>query len=482
MITDYQPLTPSLLLVALALAVALMGTYRTVQRAAVCGWLTAIGALTALALDWSAPDSAPWQGIIRFDGYSRAFDSVFLVALAIVAVGSVAEERKMAFAGEYYALLIFCALGLMLMGAAGGLLTLYLGLELSTLSMCALVGFAKRERRSAEAALKMLVLGSVASAVVLYGASIVYGVLGSVQYDRMIVAMPAHAESPGLWLGLFFVIGGIGFKIAAAPFHLWAPDVYEGAPATVTAYLSTASKAGGFAALLRLLLLGIGTGTEIWQMLVVALAVLSMVIGNLIALSQTNLKRLLAYSGIAQAGYILVAMAGLPGTDWKLGVGSVLMYLFLYAFTNIGGFLIAQEVADATGSDEVSALRGLHRRSPALAFAALIVLFSLGGIPPLAGFVGKIYLFAAGWQGGQQPLVFVGALTSVIALYYYLMVARQVYIADPADDRRMPIARPLGLAIALCVIGTLVIGIYPRPFVALGAKAAEWLNAPMRHN
>jgi NADH-quinone oxidoreductase subunit N len=480
MIPTYQPLVPYMLLVLLAVAVALLDTLPAVRRSAWLGWLTALGALAALGLDFMGPVSAPWQGMLRFDGYSRAFDAVFLLTLAIVAIGSTAEERKLGFAGEYYALLILSALGLMLMGSAGGLLALFLGLELSTICLFALVGFAKREKRSAEAALKMLVLGAVASAVVLYGISILYGVLGSTQFDTMATALAGShgSASPALWLGLAFVIGGLAFKIAAAPFHLWAPDVYEGAPALVTAFLSTASKAGGFAALLRFLLLGMGGISDSWQLLVVALAVLSMVIGNLVALAQTNLKRLLAYSGIAQAGYILVAVAGAPGIGQRMSVGAALMYLFLYAFTNVGGFLLAQALSDATGSDEIAALRGLHRRSPLLAFAALVVLFSLGGIPPLAGFVGKVYLFAAGWQGGQQALVLIGALTSVVALYYYLMVARQVYISDPTDDRRMTVARPLSLALAVCVLGTLVIGIYPRPWVALGEQAALALRTP----
>lgn len=474
MIPTYQPLLPYAILTALAVVVVLLDTLPAVRRSAWLGWLTALGALAALALDALGPESAPWQGMLRFDGYARAFNAVFLLTLAVVAVGSTAEERKMGFAGEYYALLILSALGLMLMGSAGGLLALYLGLELSTICLFTLVGFAKREPRSAEAALKLLVIGAVASAVVLYGISILYCVLGSTQFDQMAAALATQSggTTPALWLGLAFVIGGLAFKIAAAPFHLWAPDVYEGAPATVAAYLSTASKAGGFAALLRFLLLGLGGVSGSWQLLVVALAVLSMVIGNLVALVQSNLKRLLAYSGIAQAGYVLVAVAGAPGTGQGMSVGAALMYLFLYAFTNVGGFLLAQAIADATGSDEIAALRGLHRRSPSLAFAALVVLFSLGGIPPLAGFVGKVYLFAAGWQGGQQALVLLGALTSVIALYYYLMVARQVYICDPEDDRRLPVARPLGLAIAVCVVGTLGIGIYPRPWVALGERAA----------
>lgn len=474
-IDTYQPLIPYMLLVILALTVAILDTVPAIHRASILGWLTASAALVVLALDATAPYSAPWQGILRFDGYSRAFNAVFLVTLAVVCIASVSEEKRLGFSGEYYALLCLSTLGLMLMGASGGLLALYIGLELSTLCLFALVGFAKREGRSAEAALKMLILSAVTSAVLLYGISILYGVLGSTQFDQMAVKLAAISGETriALWLGLAFVIGGFAFKIAATPFHLWAPDVYEGAPATVTAFLSTASKAGGFAGLLRFLLMGLGGSSETWGVLIIALAALSMVVGNLVALVQTSLKRLLAYSGIAQAGYVLVAVAGASGEGRGMSVGATLFYLFLYAFTNVGGFLLAQVIINATGSDSISALRGLHRRQPLLAFAALVTLFSLGGIPPLAGFVGKLYLFAAGWQGGQQILVLIGALTSVIALYYYLMVARQVYIHDPSDERRMPVSRPIGVALTVCTLGTLVIGVYPRPWITLGETAAQ---------
>lgn len=443
------------------------------------GYLTAAGALAALALDWVSPSGPMWNGILLFDGFTRTFDTVFLVTLALVAVAGVALEPRMRFGGEFYALLTFSTIGLMLMGAAGGLLGMYLGLELSTICLFALAGFAKRERRSAEAALKMFVLGAVASAVILYGASLLYGVMASVtggegltQYDRIaeFAGQVSGSHAPVFWLGLAMVLGGLAFKIAAVPFHLWAPDVYEGAPTVVTAYLSTASKAGGFAALLRFLDGALGTVGEQWIPMIVALAALSMVLGNLVALAQSNLKRLLAYSGIAQAGYVLVAIAALHRSE--MAMGAAVMYLLLYAFTNIGGFLVAQAIADATGSDQVSALRGLHRRSPLLAFAMLMVLFSLGGIPPLAGFVGKVYLFAAGWQGGQYALVVLGAIVSVVALYYYLMVALQVYIRDPEDDRRLSVARPLSAAIALCVAAILAIGVYPAPWVRLGDLAA----------
>jgi NADH-quinone oxidoreductase subunit N len=471
MITDYTPLYSYALLTVLGLAVALLDAFSERKKTPYLGWLTGIGAIAALALDWRAPNSAPWQGLVVFDGFSRAFNAVFLVTLAVVAIGSVAEERRMKYAGEYYALMVFSTIGLMIMASAGGLIALYLGLELSTICLFALVGLRKREKRSAEAALKMFVLGAVASAVVLYGASILYGVLQTTQFDKMAAALRTTGVSfPAvLWLGLAFVVGGLSFKIAAVPFHLWAPDVYEGAPTTVTAYLSTASKAGGFAALLRFLLVGMGVATDRWLPLVIGLAVLSMVVGNLVALSQTNLKRLLAYSGIAQAGYILVAVAA---TKSDMGVSAAITYLFLYALTNVGGFLVAQAVEDATGSQHVTALRGLHKRSPSMAFAMLIILFSLGGIPPLAGFVGKLYLFAAGWNSGLYWLVILGALVSIVSLYYYLIVALQVYIRDPADDRRMPVARPLGIAIALCVAGTIAIGVYPKPWIEIGERAA----------
>ncbi len=483
MISDYRPLYPYIILTLLGVGVALLDTFTGRRRAPVFGWITATGALAALALDWAGPVARPWRGALLFDGYSRAFDTVFLAALAVVAIGSAGEERRMRFVGEYYALLVFSAMGLMIMAAAGGLLSLYIGIELSTICLFALAGFAKRERRSAEAALKLFILGAVASAVILYGASILYGVTasathgqGGTSYESIAAAMRTlqGAYAAGLWLGLALVAGGILFKVAAVPFHLWAPDVYEGAPSTVTAFLSTASKAGGFAALLRLLVAPFGMAAGQWLPVLVLLAALSMALGNLVALRQTNLKRLLAYSGIAQAGYVLVAMTG--STESEMVAGSVLMYLLLYTFANVGGFLVAQAVKDATGSDEVTALRGLHRRSPLLAFAMLVILFSLGGIPPLAGFVGKLYLFAAGWEGGQHGLVLVGALISVVSLYYYLMVALQVYIRDPEDDRRLPTAGPLQVAIGLCVLGVLAIGIYPAPWVRLGAQAATALQ------
>ncbi len=484
MITDYRPLLPYLILTLLAIGVAVADTFIKERRTPWLGWVTTAGALLVIAVQWFVPGVMHvelWNGFVRHDAFALGFDLVFLVALALTSLAAASSEHRMKYAGEFYALLTFSTIGLMIVAAAGSLLAVIVGIELSVISLLALSGFAKRELRSAEAALKLFVLGGAASAATFYGASIIYGVLRTTMFGPMsaIVSGPMDVgEMVALWAGLALVLGGIGFKISAAPFHLWAPDVYEGAPSLMVAFLSTASKAGGFAALLRILGDGLGPLAAHWAPVVGMLAALSMIVGNFGAIGQTNLKRLIAYSGIAQAGYILVAVAGLIPGDPSLAVGSVIMYLLLYAFTNVGALLLAQAVKEATGSDEVSALRGLHKRSPMLAFAALMILFSLGGIPPLAGFVGKLYLFAAGWQGAQYVLVVLGAIVSVVALYYYLMVALQVYIRDPADDRRLPVGRSLAVSLAICVIAMLAIGIYPRPAVLLGKDARAGGAAP----
>lgn len=473
--TELRALVPHLTLVGIGVLVIALDLLRVRRRLCCLGAVTALGAIVVLALDWRSPGASLWNGLAVTDAFSKAFDTVFLVSLALVALGSAASEKSATYAGEYFGILAFATLGLMLAASASSLLVLYVGVELTTICLMGLVGFAKTERRSAEASVKLFVVGAVASAVTLYGAGIVYGVARSTEYAAVVAALgDRQAGFPlVLWLGVACVVAGLAFKVAAVPFHAWAPDVYEGAPTPVSAYLSTASKAGGFAGLLRFLLVAIGVAGDRWVPVVVILALASMIAGNLMAISQRNLKRMLAYSGIAQAGYMLVAVAGawLPGN--RLAVASIVMYAFLYAFTNVGGFLLAHAVGEATGSDQIVALRGLHRRAPLLALTALVVLFSLGGIPPLAGFVGKLYLFAAGWDGGQVLLVAVGAAISVIALYYYLRVALEAYIRDPDEDTPIRVPAPLAVALAVCVIATVSIGVYPRPWVALGERAAQ---------
>jgi NADH-quinone oxidoreductase subunit N len=476
-VNELRALVPHMALVGVGLAVIALDLMR-VRRRLCLGVLTSLGALASLALDWISPEVSLFSGLASADAFTKAFDTVFLIALALVAAGSAASERRSPYAGECFGMLAFATVGLMLAASATSLLMLYVGIELATICLMALVGFAKAERRSAEASVKLFVVGAVASAIALYGAGIVYGVAGSTEYARVIAALGDGRSGFPLaaWLGIACVIGGLAFKVAAVPFHLWAPDVYEGAPTPVAAFLSTASKAGGMAGLVRFLVAALGAAGDRWLPVVVILSLASMLAGNLMAISQTNLKRMLAYSGIAQAGYMLVAVAGAWLAGAAMAVSAVVMYAFLYAFTNIGGFLLAHAVAEQTGSDRIVALRGLHRRSPLLALTALVVLFSLGGIPPLAGFVGKLYLFAAGWDGEQRMLVGVGAAVSVVALYYYLRVALEAYIREPDDPSPIRVAPPLAVALAVCVVGTIAIGVYPRPFVSIGERAAASLE------
>lgn len=481
--TELQALTPHLALVGLGVLVIALDLLQVRRRLCCLGAITALGAALVLILDWRGPTASLWQGLAATDGFSKAFDAVFLISLAIVAIGSAGSERRSIYAGEYFGVLVFATLGLMLAASATSLLVLYVGVELTTICLMGLVGFAKTQKPSAEAAVKLFVVGAVASALTLYGAGIVYGVAGSTEYHRVIEALgTGRGGFPwAAWLGVACVVSGLAFKVAAVPFHIWAPDVYQGAPTPVSAFLSTASKAGGMAGLLRFLLVALGQAGDRWLPMIVILSLGSMLFGNLAAIAQTNLKRMLAYSGIAQAGYMLVAVAGAWAPTSTMAVSAVVMYAFLYAFTNIGGFLVAHAVSEATGSDDIRALRGLHQRAPLLSFAVLVVLFSLGGIPPLAGFVGKLYLFAAGWDGGQFMLVAVGAGISVVALYYYLRVALEAYIKEPDDSSRIAVARPVSIALAVCVVGTIAIGVFPRPFVQLGEKAARAL-APTVEN
>jgi NADH-quinone oxidoreductase subunit N len=324
--------------------------------------------------------------------------------------------------------------------------------------------------------LKYLILGATASAVFIYGASLVYGSAGTTLFAALFRdPLSLLRSSPGLWVGGILVLSALAFKMAAVPFHMWAPDVYQGAPTPVTAYLSTASKAAGFAALMRVFFGPIGVADTAWTTIVATLAAMSMIVGNLLAIPQRDIKRMLAYSGIAQAGYGLVGIAAASA----LGTLATTFFLFQYLFTNIGVFLIVSMVESPRGADgaspdrgnEIRSYHGLSRRNPVLAFALLLLLLSLGGIPPLGGFWGKLFVFWAGIQRGQYGLVMIGVLASVVSLYYYLMVARALYI-EPAEARPA-IKIPVGAAVAVLVCVVLVIGLaYPAPILNRAHEAS----------
>jgi NADH-quinone oxidoreductase subunit N len=435
----------------------------------VAAWLSALGCavvvyLCATSNRWGSL----WNGMFVWDAYSAFFCALFALVALLVCLAA-ADDK---YGGEFFALTLLSSVGMMFMVTSGNLLMLYLSLELSTIPLFVLAGYDKSRRRSGEASFKFLAAAGTASAVLLFGASWVYGAVGTTSYDalhRMLAtSVPAYA-----WAGVVLVIGAFGFKIAAAPFHLWAPDVYEGAPSPVTAFLSTASKAAGFVALMRWLIMGAGLASSSWVNLIVALAAITLILGNLVALVQTNVKRLLAYSGIAHAGFILIAVAA--GT--QLGTTAVAIYLLLYAFANVGAFLCVYSVSERNEDHSLASYDGLSRRAPKLAFAFLIFLLSLAGIPPLAGFVGKWYLFMAGMESGLWGLVLLGAIASTVSLYYYLVVAKRMYIhAPPEGAQEITVSRPLSLSIGICVLMTAVIGLYPLPWIELARQVGAALH------
>ena len=472
-IQDWTSIVPHLVVAGFAILVLVVRALRGLNSAPdfLAALLASIGCLAGIGCLVSIPSSSP-TGLVWMDEYARFFSAICLVAAFTVCLASV--ERG--FSGEFHSLLLLSVVGMMFMLSASSLLMLFLGLELSTICLFVLAGFRRSDRKSCEAAVKFLTVGATASALFIFGASWLYGAAGSTDFAA--VRSLFSGQLPGYaWLGVVFVLAGFGFKIAAAPLHLWVPDVYEGSPSMVVAFLSTASKAAALVALVRVLLVALGVAASGWLPIISVLAVLTIVVGNLVAVVQTNVKRLLAYSGVAQAGFLLIAVAATAAPEARPIAGMALaLYLLLYVFANAGAFLCVHAVSERSGAHQLSSYDGLSRRNAPLAFAFLIFLLSLAGVPPLAGFVGKWYLFTAGVQGGLWWLVLLGAVASTVSLYYYLIIAKRMYIHDPVEGA-LPISVPraLALSIALCVTLTAIIGIYPAPWIELAQAIGKTL-------
>jgi NADH-quinone oxidoreductase subunit N len=317
--------------------------------------------------------------------------------------------------------------------------------------------------------LKFFLVGTVSSAVIAYGMSFIYGATGST--SLALIPQGMRDGHPTILLGMGLLLAGLGFKIAAFPFHMWAPDAYEAASTPFVAWLSVAPKTAGFVAIIRVYIEGLGTTAEIWMPILATLAGMTIVTGNLMAIPQRNIKRLLAYSGVAHIGYMLIGVAAVSST----GVAMLLFYLLAYLFGNIGTFLVVEAVSRSEQSDGIDAYRGLAQRSPLLALAMLVFLLSLGGIPFVAGFWAKLYIFLAAAERGMYGLVFLGAVLTVVALYYYLLVARRMYIEPPTRREPVPMPGLLGAAIAVCAIGVVGIGVYPGPWVTMAERVASTL-------
>lgn len=386
------------------------------------------------------------------------FFKIFILGATILVILASIEyvDRFTLFRGEYYCLVVMAALGMMFMTSANDLLSLFVSLEFATLGFYILVSYLRDDLASNEGGLKFFILGVFAAGLLAYGISLVYGETGKLVFSEM-----ASAEAtPGLVIGFLLIFASLGFKIGAVPFHSWIPDTYHGAPTPVTTFLSIAPKAAAFAVLLRLCLVALATFKPLWVTFLVAASILSMTYGNIVAIAQRNIKRLLAYSGIAQVGNVLIGLAA--GT--KMGSDAILFYLLAYLFANIGAFAVVIAVSQAIGRDEIDDYRGLNRRSPFLAFAMLLFLLSLAGVPPLAGFIGKLYIFVAAIHEGLYTLIAVGLINIVISMYYYLIIVKQMYINEPVDPSPIGISSPMKAVIYVGLAGTLVIGIYPQPF------------------
>ena len=410
-------------------------------------------------------------GDVVVDHLGFFFKLLFIAGAALTILISIKYlDVERAQAGEYYALIMLATASMMFMASAVSLLMIFISLETMALSIYILVGFLKENRKSNEAALKYFVLGAFSSAIFVYGASLVYGATGSIQLTAIAAAAQPGAPGTGLAvLGLILITVALGFKVAAVPFHMYIPDAYEGAPTAITAFISTAAKAAAFAVALRVLLVGFPGLHEYWAPLVALLAAASMTLGNVTAILQDNMKRMLAYSSIAHAGYTLmgVLVAGMPGETGKHGVKAVAVYLLVYTFMNIGAFgLVIMLRRENLVGDLVVDFSGLAKRSPLAAFTMLIFLLSLAGIPPLAGFIGKWYLFGAAIRGQYAWLAVLAVVNSAISLYYYLRVVVCMYLREPLTDEPYATSPALTAALAISLGATFLLGVWPERVLA----------------
>jgi NADH-quinone oxidoreductase subunit N len=432
-------------------------------------WLATLGVLAVgIGSALVRPSGPALGGMFVQDGLAIFAKRLFLAAtfIGLLAGLSMPDRVFARRAGEYHLLILGSLLGMLVLASARDLILLFLAFELMSIPLYVLAGFLKRDAGAVEASLKFFLVGSVSSAVMAYGLSFVYGATGTTDLAR--IAQVATA-GPLLTLGLVAALVGFAFKIAAFPFHMWVPDTYEAASTPFVAWLSVAPKAAGFVALFRVYFEGAGDRTAAWVPVAAALATVTMVGGNLMALPQQNTKRLLAYSGIAQIGYMLVGVAAASAS----GTAMVLFYLVAYVFGNMGAFLVVEALARAEGSEATTAFRGLAQRSPLLALAMLLFLLSLGGIPFVAGFWAKLYVFWAATERGLYWLVLLGALLTVVALFYYLLVAKRMYIEAPERTTRVVVAPTLALSLVLCALGVVVLGLYPKAVVMAALRVAS---------
>jgi NADH-quinone oxidoreductase subunit N len=468
---EFSALLPEIALLCLALLVFGLDLFSGGDKRRWLGWLAAVGlaVIFVLNLFWSwTGGELVFSGMLKPDLLALLFQETFIVAAILTVLISV-DYEPLKWHGEYYGLVILATLGMNLMATAADLIMLYVALELTSITLYILAGYLRDIPKSSEAGLKYFLFGAFSSALMLYGMSLVYGLTGETGLKEVAVALATSNLQLPVILGALLLLAGFGFKIAAVPFHMWTPDVYEGAPTPVTAFVSVASKAAGFAVLMRVFIGAFDFIRPEWVAVVGALSVVTMTLGNVVAIPQTNIKRMLAYSSIAQAGYILIGVVCVSA----FGVASTIFYLIMYTLTNICAFAVVVLISNVMGSDEITDFAGLSRRSPTLALVMLLALLSLGGIPPVAGFFGKLYIFAAAMEQGLVWLVVIGVLNAIISLYYYLIVARVMYLEEPPSEEPVPVPVLSTIVLLVTGLGVALMGFVSAPFLYWATRAAE---------
>ena len=488
---DFYYLLPEIVLTVGALLLLMADLMVPRDKQSILAWVAlAVLAATAAALVPVADAHLQVsKGLISVDRFALFFKVIFLGSAALTVLMSVRYlDVEGTRAGEYYFLILCATLSMMFMAGGTDLITLFVGLETMAISFYILAGFLKPSRRSNEAAVKYFLLGAFSLGILLYGMSLMYGLTGSTNLRVIATALVGQEADPRLVLAVILVVAGMGFKIAAVPFHMWAPDVYEGAPTPITGFLSVGSKAASFAMLLRIFVeslpsmrvsliegrLGSVNPDIGWGMMFYILAVLTMTVGNFAALTQSNLKRMLAYSSIAHAGYLLIGVVA--GT--QRGITAMLIYLFVYAFMQLGAFAVLALMRrhDVVG-DELKDLNGLFFRQPFAAVAMLLFMLSLGGIPPTAGFMGKFWLFGAAIESGYVWLAVIGVLNSAVSLYYYIRIVVYMMLKNEPSGSEPRYSPALACAMVVAVVATLLLGVYPQPLFEFAQASAETLGA-----
>jgi len=472
----FASILPEILILALAVILLCVEPFWKEDQRRNAGWLTAGGLFVTIivSLLFGQPGEpiSVFGGMIRFDWLGFFFKILFMFSAAVTAL-LLMDHEKAGQRGEAYVLLLASLIGMNLMAASADLIMLYLAIETASIPLYILAGFLLVDDRSTEAGFKYLLFGTLASTIMLYGFSLLFGFAGTTNLYKLSEMLTVGSLSPLLAFGLIvLVLVGIGFKLAIVPFQFWAPDVYEGSPTPVAGFLSTASKAAGFSVIVRFFFVAFPEFAPSWTLILAALSAITMTVGNLLAMSQTNVKRLLAYSSIAHAGYALIGVVAFS----QLGATSVVFYLAAYIVTNLLAFGVVMAFSRVTGLEDIQDYAGMSRRNPWLGLMMLSAFLSLAGMPPFGGFVGKVFVFAAGVQAGYTWLVVVGILNSILGVYYYLNAMKYVYLYRmPNEDEEkhpIPLTRPYAIALVILTIGVILVGTVFAPWFSWSDAAA----------